>query len=208
MDLTLLPEYALYFIALINPPSKVMVLSAIAPETSNRELMLVSLRSSLAGVIMLAILAVAGRLILNRVFHVELYALQIAGGIVLFLVGLRALRKGRFFEFRPGTSLSEASMVPLASPMIAGPATIAAVIHVSVERGLPLALCAVTLAAGVNLVAMIFARPISRALNKVSLMGPLIRISGLIVATIAVQMVLDGGREWYGLLVPATRPAG
>jgi len=70
--------------------------------------------------------AVVGSPLLTAVFHVEVYSFQIVGGLVLFLMGFKALSHGTFYEESDTKSLVEMAIVPLASPMIAGPATITA----------------------------------------------------------------------------------
>ena len=47
-----------------------------------------------------------------------------------------------------------------------------------------------------NFVLMLFSRPFSKLFQKLHLVGPLIRITGLIVSAVAVQMILDGAGEW------------
>ena len=44
--------------------------------------------------------------------------------------------------------------------------------------------------------------PVNRLLHVLHLTGPLIRITGLIVAAVAVQMVLSGTGEWLALMGP------
>ncbi len=48
----------------------------------------------------------------------------------------------------------------------------------------------------VNFGLMICALPINRGLLKMHLAGPVIRITGLVVATVAIQMILSGLGEW------------
>ena len=51
-------------------------------------------------------------------------------------------------------------------------------------------------AVAVGFVLMLFSRPFSKLFQKLHLVGPLIRITGLIVSAVAVQMILDGAGEW------------
>ena len=190
----------LYMIALINPINQVSILSLLAPRFTARQLRTTSIRSSVIALLILLSLAAAGHVILNFVFHVEVYSLRIAGGIILFVIGYNALSQGVFFESAEVEKLADMSIVPLASPMIAGPASITAAISFPGQYGLLKACIAITIALGVNLVMMLFARRIGNVLSKHNLMGALIRITGLIVATIAVQMVLSGLSEWYQTL--------
>jgi len=198
----------LYLLALINPISKVFVLSVLAGEMVPRELRRISIRSSLVAITILLLFAAIGNFVLERIFHVELYSLQIAAGVVLFTMGAKALFKGIFFEVPDRERLAEVSIVPLASPMIAGPSVIAATMSFTMDKGLALASGTVVIAVGANLAIMLAARPISGFLKRYNIMGALIRITGLIVATMAVQMVLSGIAEWHGTLGPAAAAGG
>jgi multiple antibiotic resistance protein len=117
-------------------------------------------------------------------------------------MGYKAVSKGRFFEISKNEKLSEVSIVPLVSPMIAGPATITAALSFTAQNGLLVTSLALTLAVTVNLLIMLLYKVIHDVLSKFSLMGPLIRLTGLIVATIAVQMMFDGLGEWAVLVFP------
>ena len=135
---------------------------------------------------------------LRRVFKVELYSLRITGGLILFMIGWTAVREGRFIqkqEHNLRDNFTELSLVPLAAPLIAGPGTIAAAISGTAEYGLKMTAVALTLAILVNFVLMLFSRPINRVLNSTHLLGPLIRLTGLIIAAVSVQMVITGLHE-------------
>lgn len=188
---------ALYVLALINPVSKVFLLTTFAKEMRPRELRAASVKASAIALAILLVLAAAGNFLLHRVFHVEIYSLQIAGGAVLFALGLKALMQGVFFEKHEGEKLADVSIAPLASPMLAGPGTITAAISLSSEHGLAWAAAAVSAAMAANLGIMLLAPVIGEPLKRHNMMGALIRITGLVVATIAVQMVLGGAGEWW-----------
>ena len=144
----------------------------------------------------LALLTSLGNFLLATVFHVHIYSLNIAGGIVLFIVGLTAVRKGRFYEEAVLQNVPDISIVPLAAPLIAGPGTIAAAISFSSVCGIPHTLLCISLALILNLLIMLTSLHIGYALEKVNATGPLIRITGLIVTAVAVQMILSGCAEW------------
>jgi multiple antibiotic resistance protein len=190
----------LYLIAVINPVSKIFILSTLSKESEPKEIRDISVQSSVIAIMILLIFAAIGNIILGNIFRVELYSFKIAAGIILFVMGFKALFKGIFFETERTAKLSDISIVPLASPMIAGPASITAVISFSAEYGLYVASAAMIIAISINLLIMLLSKPIGGFLLKYNLMGALIRISGLIVATIAVQMVLIGLKSWYQTL--------
>ncbi len=205
MTIKLLLENSLYFIALINPASKVFLLSSMDPPYTWEELKAVSVKSTAVALLLLYSLTLVGSFILKVVFHVDIYSLRVAGGIVLFIIGLTAVRQGRFFE-QTTQSPSDISIVPLAAPLIAGPGTITASIAFASENGTVVTLVAVTIAVMVNFAVMLGSRWIGRMLERFSIIGPLIRITGLIVAAVAVQMILVGLGEWLRLAL--TPPPG
>jgi multiple antibiotic resistance protein len=193
-------EIALYLLVVINPVSKIVILSAFAEKASFREVRTMALESSLYAAIILSLFAVGGNFVLNKIFHIELYSLKVAGGIILFAIGFNALIKGLFFEVRQEDDLTTIALVPLASPMIAGPGSITASLSFSVEYGLVITLAAVAIALAANCIFMLSIRFVYSFLHKYHFTGALIRITGLIVATLAVQMVFDGIRLWHSSL--------
>ena len=135
---------------------------------------------------------------MSKIFRVELYSLKITGGLVLFMIGWVAVREGRFVirkEHPQIVNFTDLSLVPLAAPLIAGPGTIAASISGTAEFGLPFMIVSLTAAIAVNFVVMLFAHGINRVLEKLHLLGPLIRLTGLIIAAVAVQMVIAGLKD-------------
>jgi multiple antibiotic resistance protein len=188
---------SLYLLALINPISKICILSVFSKESEGKtEFNKIVMHSTIIALMILTMVMLFGEFLFYSFLRVELYSLKIAGGCVLFWVGFKALSKGVFFEQNTQTRLSEISIVPLASPMIAGPATIAAALPMTVANGFWISFSAVVAAVFVNMIFMLLARPIGNVLIKFNIMGALIRITGLIVTTIGVQMVLSGASVW------------
>ena len=186
----------LYFLALINPVSKVSVLAVLSSEQQHDGFMRITKKASFVAGAILLVSMISGDFILRSVFRVELHSLRLAGGTVLCWVGFNALRKGVFFEQDTRTKFEDSALVPLACPMIAGPATIAACIAFRAREGLPVPAISIVLAVAINHVIMLFSRQISKALGRYNLLGAIVRLTGLIVMTIGTQMVLDGISSW------------
>jgi multiple antibiotic resistance protein len=188
---------SLYLLALINPISKICILSVFSKDLESKdEMRKIVTKSTFIALLILTMVMLGGEFLFYSFLRVELYSLRVAGGCILFWVGFKALSKGVFFETGSQTRLSEISIVPLASPMIAGPATIAAALPMAVSKGFTISFAAVFIAIIVNMVFMLLAKPIGSILVRFNIMGALIRITGLIVATIGVQMVLSGISTW------------
>jgi multiple antibiotic resistance protein len=187
---------SLYFLALINPASKIFLLSSNVPPYSWRELRSISLRATAVAFVILAALGCGGSVLLDTVFQVQLYSLKVAGGIILFLVGLTAVRKGVFLDTEANEEAADISIVPMAAPLIAGPGTITGAISFNAMHGRCATIGCLSLALAINLLLMLCSLQIGRLLQKFHATGPLIRITGLIVAAVSVQMIFSGCETW------------
>ena len=201
MNIETLIQVSLYFLALINPASKVLILSSAEPPLHRRDLFRISAKATIAALVILLFLSTMGHFVLTMIFRVNIYALQIAGGIVLFIIGLNAVQKGRFFELDINGPAADISIVPLAAPMIAGPGTITAAISLSSTQGMTLTIISLTLAVMINFLVMLSSSWIGRFFERFHIFGPLIRITGLIVAAVAVQMILTGIAQWVNTIM-------
>ncbi len=194
---------SLYLLALINPVSKVAVLSAFPASPSvKHDLRALAWRASLVAAGMLFVAMVAGDFVLSNIFRVDLNSLRLVGGIVLFWVGFNALRHGVFFEEAKPGKFSEVALVPMACPMIAGPATITACITLrqSHDSGLFITTAAMIVAVGVNYGIMLLSRPIAKVLARYDLLGAVVRMTGLVVMAMGSQMTMDGISGWMAAM--------
>jgi MarC family membrane protein len=119
-------------------------------------------------------------------------SLNIAGGVILFLIALRMIFRtpeGIFGDAPAG----EPFIVPLAIPSIAGPTAIATVVLlVSRAPGRwPEWLVAVTAAMIVTLAVLLFAERIGRWMGERGI-AALERLMGLLLTAVAVEMLLRG----------------
>ncbi len=193
-------ENILIFTVLMNPISKVFLLASMEKEITVARLVQISREATVTAIVILVSFAFMGLFVLNTVFRVELSSLQVVGGIVLFLVGLRALQKGEFFNRQEQTKAEDLIIVPIAAPLIAGPATIAASIAQSAAFNPFVISLAIIGASLINYVFMIFSFRISRALRVLHLINPLIRITGLLIASLGMNMVMSGVKEFFGFI--------
>ena len=194
-------DCTLALIALINPISKIFLVTTIKDSTDSSMLKHIIIKSSFIALIILLTFTFTGNFLLTKFFHIQIYSLKIAGGIVLVFRGFEALNKGLFFELKHRQKLEDLSIVPLASPMIAGPATITAAVSFPAKYGIMITSVSILAAVAVNLLIMLISPRITGVLSKHNIMGALIRITGLIVATIGVQMILDGFGEYLHLVI-------
>ncbi len=182
----------LTFISLLNPIQKIFVISTLRESYDSDSIRRIVNRSTRTASIVLILFLVVGNELLGYVFNIEIYSFQIICGIVLAISGLTALQKGLYVQIDDSSSIESVVTVPIAVPMIAGPATITAVVTMPSLYGFTISLCAVVAGLALNWVVMHYSEHIARAMNKHNLLTPTARIIGLIVAAIGVQMILNG----------------
>ena len=177
-------------LALVNPIQKVLIVTSLQERFSPTELRYISIKSTITAMLILIFFLYLGQVTFSYVFRVELYSFTC--GAVLMYNGLSGLLKGFFMKVDEHIKIADLTTVPIAIPMIAGPATITAAVTFPVQYSRFVTIVAILLALAVNLFFMLKARRIGSFLIKYNFMNPLIRIIGLIVATIGLQMVFDG----------------
>jgi multiple antibiotic resistance protein len=116
-------------------------------------------------------------------------AFQIAGGTILFLLGLQealGIELGR----SKGHTASPAGVV-IGTPLLCGPGTITTVMLLSKEYGLLIPFVAITLSLLATWLILYYAEGIQRLLGDVvtDIMG---KVLGMLVAAIAVKIIASG----------------
>src|SRR5579884_1648116 len=136
--------------------------------------------------------AVFGELVL-RYLHVSIGSLSIAGGLLLLLVSLEMLRGTDF----PTGDDEDVALVPLATPLVAGPGAIATAIvlwrnhpHFGGHVAVVLAIICAVACVGLTL---LVAERLTRAVRP-AILSFLTRVFGLLLSAIAVQLVVNGVR--------------
>ena len=127
-----------------------------------------------------------------ELMHLKQESVSIAGGIVLFLIGLRMIfptAEGVMGDVPGG----EPFIVPLAIPMIAGPSGMAAVMLLGSQEPTRMGdwMLALTLAWGATAVILFCATWLKKWLGMRALTA-LERLMGMVIVAISVQMLLDG----------------
>ncbi|MBN2175692.1 MAG: MarC family protein [Bacteroidales bacterium] len=178
--------------ALVNPIHKILVITSLQSHFSEKELKYISLKSSLTALIILIFFLLLSEMIFNYIFHIQLYAFRIICGVVLIFNGLSGLQKGVLLNIDQNLKLTDVTTVPIAIPMIAGPATITAAVTFPAHYGRLVTIIAIVAALTLNLLIMLNSKKIGHVLIKYNFMNALIRITGLFVATIGLQMAFDG----------------
>jgi multiple antibiotic resistance protein len=147
--------------------------------------------------IALATAALAGQAIFDF-FGVSVDAFRIAGGILLFFIALDFVQmrqtrmKATDPEIEEGVQKQEVGIIPLGIPMLAGPGAIATVMVLRGSSPGPWPLLVAIAAVGLATLAVLLgAARLQRHLTPATL-GIVLRLQGLLLAAIAVQMTVTG----------------
>jgi multiple antibiotic resistance protein len=124
-----------------------------------------------------------------RVLGIQDNDFFIAGGAILFVIALHDI--GGFRKAPVASSGRFVGVVPLGTPLIAGPATLAAALAMLKRHGMGPTLTALVANLVLLWVALRFAEPISRALGTAGLRA-ISKLIMLLLAALAVMLIREG----------------
>jgi multiple antibiotic resistance protein len=177
---------------IMDPVGTVPVFLALTTDQNGAQRARSALRAVSVALGVIVAFAVFGESLLSYL-HISLPALECAGGLLLLLISLQLLM-GTASDPEATTNV-DVALVPLGTPLLAGPGAIVTTM-VQVRRAdghlaLFISLALAVLAVHVCLwLAMRFSGPISRLLGPGGV-GVVTRIAGLLLSAIAVQLVAD-----------------
>ncbi len=195
--------------ATIGPLDVAAMFAVLTAKDTAQARLRTALRSTLVATVVLLMFALLGEVIL-RSLGISLAALRIGGGILLLLIGIEmafAISSGATStteeETQEAATRQDIAIFPLATPLIAGPGSMGAIILLMAGTNgvflLQLAvIAALLLMLLLTLVSMLLATHIYRVLG-VTGMHVISRVMGVLLSALAVQFILDG-IEQSGLL--------
>ena len=207
--------------ALLDPIGNVPVFAAATATSKGRERALIALYISLFALVFLTFFYFTG-LSLLTFFGISQPAFKIAGGIILFILGLEMIRDdftAAYADAGEATATSgtdrgrarlrfERMIVPFAMPLLIGPGAISTVVIYADQArvfGLSGAAVGVAVIATVATatLAIFLATPIiSRILGRIGL-TIVVRVLGLILCALAIQFIMAGlAVSTVGLILP------
>src|SRR5689334_3306580 len=174
-----------------------LVITADGGQSDHRRL---ARKAALTCFIVLSGFALAGSLIF-RFFGITLPAFQIAGGIILILMGLEMLQARRSAthetpkETAEGASKEDAGIIPLGIPMLAGPGAISTVMILMGPSPswwkIGVVFIAITITSVASFLILAAAERVGKFLGETGI-RILMRLMGLLLTAIAVQFIVNG----------------
>jgi multiple antibiotic resistance protein len=189
-------------LALLNPLSVApLYLSMTAGYTAGHRRRTLR-RAVLTGAVVLVLFALLGGT-LFQLFGITLEAFRIAGGIILFGIGMDMLRakqsrvEGTPEEAEEGLHKEDIGITPLGVPLIVGPGSITTVMVLMGSATTPahigVLFVAIVVALGIVFLALAAAPALVRYFGQTGL-NVMTRIMGLLLTVIGAQFIIDGAR--------------
>jgi multiple antibiotic resistance protein len=195
-DPTLFTEATITLFVIMDPPGTIPVFLSLVGRKSRASRIRAARQGVLVSLAVITLFAVAGEAILAYL-GIGIPALQGAGGLLLLLIALDLLT-GKGNSEPEAVENVNVALVPLGTPLLAGPGAIAATIvyvrQAHGQFGSYVALAAAILV--VHLVLFVFLRYSGAVIRVIRESGILLmaKIAGLLLAAIAVQLVANSVR--------------
>jgi len=192
-------------LAMSTPPAVVALFLALTANQTPRERGQVALISCVSYLVVVAVLSYTGSALL-RLFGISVDAFQIAGGILLLLLGLDMVRKPpEALSPSPASapeSLISLSLVPLTIPILAGPATMSSVVvfageHPTLTHRTGVALTGAWV--GVTLYLCLRGASALQRYFTPTVHQVVQRLMGLVLAAIAIEFMMHGAARHFSL---------
>jgi multiple antibiotic resistance protein len=190
------------FFAMLNPignlPVFIGLVSGFDRETQRK----VALRSVIVAFVIVAIFCIFGHIIF-RLFGITLPAFQIAGGVIVFIIGFNLLNAKDSMMHSQAPMAREdmqkiaedMAITPLGTPLLAGPGTISAAMNfVGAGKAVGNAVLVISMFAMMCFITYLLFLSSHKLAARINpgILKVVTRVMGLILAVIAVQMLITG----------------
>lgn len=131
-----------------------------------------------------------------RLLSIDMPSLSVAGGTVLFLIAVSMIFPSNHLAFSDSVE-SEPFIVPLATPLVAGPSVLTTILIFNIRDpgNLPIWFLIVFVSWLINITVLGFSPKISKFLGQRGMLA-VEKLMGMILITISVQMLLTGIKKF------------
>lgn len=187
---------AITMILVMDPFGGIPIFFSVLSHIDSKKRKIIIIREMLIALSVLIVFLFFGKYILSGL-HITEPALSISGGVILFLIAIRMIFP-KDIPIQYNNIKDEPIIVPLAVPLIAGPSSMAMVILFSTQYPEKLFrwFLALIIAWSVCLLILL----LSDFLRKICgnrILKAIERLMGMILTTMAVQMLLSGIKEFF-----------
>lgn len=180
----------LFFV--MDPLGNIPIFLSILNEVEPKRRWRIILRESFIALGILTLFLFFGQSFLN-ILHLESESVRIAGGIILFIIGLKMVFPARHGGVMGTNFDGEPLIVPLAIPLIAGPSTMATLLLLVNSDPAKMLEWSIVLLIAWSLTAIILlSAPLFFKILRRRGLAAVERLMGMILIMISVQMLVTG----------------
>jgi multiple antibiotic resistance protein len=187
-------------LAIVNPLGIIPIFVSLTGKVTKQESARIARIASMTVAMVLILSTLFGRLVLNF-FGISIGSFRVGGGILLMLIAV-AMMQARHNQSRQTSEEAQEAgdkesiaVVPIATPLLAGPGAISTVIIFAQESFHPLHIILIIISslivALLSWIALSVANPISKMMSKTTI-NIITRLMGLLLAAIAVEFIVGG----------------
>ena len=190
------------FFAMLNPVGNLPVFIGMVSDFDRKTQRKVALRSVIVAFVIIAVFSIFGHVIF-RMFGITLPAFQIAGGLIVFVMGYNLLnaKDSNMHTQAPMARedmekiAEDMAITPLGTPLLAGPGTISAAMNfVGAEKSILNVIVVIAMFAVMCLITYLLFLSSHKLAARVNpgILKVVTRVMGLILCVIAIQMLING----------------
>lgn len=180
---------ALTLFFVIDALGNIPIYLSIIRKIDQKKIKRIAIRELLLALVIMIIFHYLGQVLLS-LLSISKSTVQVAGGLILFLIAIRLIFSHE--EESPKYVSADPFIVPIATPLIAGPSVLSVIMIYALEQPQDLIVIgAIFVAWFISSLILFFASPIYKLVGE-KVLAACQRLMGLIVAVIAVQMFIQG----------------
>ena len=192
-------EAILALFAIVDPVGNIPIFLDVADRVGQGQSQKAFNTAVVVGFCILVIFSFAGKWILARIFHIDLPALQIAGGILLLIIAIDHLIFGtlrRSISIDGDLGAHALGCVPMACPLLAGPGAMVTSLTTLENSGPIVALAAIAVVFAVLWLILRFVEPIHKILGRLFCLV-FSKVMCLFIASIGVHMIMTALQQYF-----------
>jgi multiple antibiotic resistance protein len=208
MDNVPILKAMIMLLLVLDPAGNIPVFLSILKDIDAERRKKIILREMLIALAVLLVFLLFGRFLLE-LLGVKEPSLQLAGGIMLFLISIHMLFPSSGMDAAAVEGRQEPLIVPLAVPLVAGPSAMTILILMGAGAApMPMTtgegLLALLGAWGITCAMLMASSRLSRILGPKGLQA-MERLMGMILTVISVQMMVSGLKAAFPILMSASK---
>lgn len=192
-DLALIFKLATTFFIVTNPIGNSPAILTLVQGFSEQRQRMILFREGLFALLLALFFQYLGEQFLSTL-HLNNYTVAYCGGILLFLVALQLIFPGKRDDTRKALQ-REPYVVPIATPLLAGPGLFAIIMIASQETA-AVTMSASLIVAWIGVWAVLLISPwLQRILGKKGMIA-LEQVMGMVLAFISIELLVKGTRQF------------